>query len=623
MSYQYSQEAKERISALGQTAVVEFIDEIPQDLRRVFYSRLPRVQGFRPGTQAELKEKQKRLIGHLIHPEASQTFDWKNFAFLWEGWARLQFGDTFPQSDNVEPTADAGSTFLKGLVGSFPGAAREDMERLFIFSGFPDHPDVAVALERFRPASDIARDRMIDGLPVRLGEIESRLEVTKATAEDVVERIERLEATSASLAKNVEDASGGLGRSSNAVAELWAALDAESARSDRTEKLVDAIDTAGKKFAEATVVSDARTDALEQSMRALVARVDGWDRVATEVAALKSAITDFSARETDWAVATEAVNVLVERVAALEGILAGGNSGSVTKQRVRLLEHKPNGPFVDIHSIEKACVMVESNLLAAGITKGAAVATARQTVAALIAGQMVQFSGSLADLVADAVAAAIGGPTYHEWRVPVGLVSDEAASDCIEEVAESSGCLLLKGANLSAFEVYGAPVRDIVVRRQFDASSNGRLAVIASWAQGPAVFPNGGTLAELGPVFDTDTLPTRGVSAKLPKLTFGRLMKNSWGQVEGLDNNASKPAAGELGELLKEAGFEGGSLWERIVNLVYATLRAMPGGPLEVDLHSLLVSWAIPWAKATGGPAEEISRIAKRELAERRAEASV
>lgn len=173
--------------------------------------------------------------------------------------------------------------------------------------------------------------------------------------------------------------------------------------------------------------------------------------------------------------------------------------------------------------------MIASNLLAVGVTKGAAVSVARQTVAALIAGQMVQFSGSLADMAADAVAAAIGGPTYHEWRVPVGLVSDEAASNCVEVVAESSGCLLLKGANLSAFEVYGAAVRDIVMRRQFSASSNGRLALIASWAQGPAAFPNGGTLAELGPVFDTDTLPMRGVSAKLPQLTFGSLMKKAWG----------------------------------------------------------------------------------------------
>jgi len=236
---------------------------------------------------------------------------------------------------------------------------------------------------------------------------------------------------------------------------------------------------------------------------------------------------------------------------------------------------------------------------------------------------MVQFSGSLADFVADAVAAAVGGPAYCEWRVPVGLVSNEAASDCIETAAESSDCLLLKGANLSAFEVYGTAVRDVVVRRQFSANSFGRLALIASWAQGPAAFPDGGTLAELGPVFDTDALQMRGVSAKLPQLKFGRLAKDAWWEVVDRDNDVPTPAAREWGELLKEAGFEGGGLWKRVANRVYAILRAMPGGPPEGDLHSLLVLWAIPWAKATGGPAKEIAQIADRELAERRAETTV
>ena len=71
MSYQYSQEAKQRISALGQTVVAEFIEEIPHGLRKTIYNRLPRIQGFRPGTPPEFKERQKRLIGHLIHPQTS------------------------------------------------------------------------------------------------------------------------------------------------------------------------------------------------------------------------------------------------------------------------------------------------------------------------------------------------------------------------------------------------------------------------------------------------------------------------------------------------------------------------------------------------------------------------
>ena len=61
MSYQYSQEAKERISKLGQSEIVNFINEISPTLRRKAFGCLPKVPGFRAGHPTEIKEKQKKL----------------------------------------------------------------------------------------------------------------------------------------------------------------------------------------------------------------------------------------------------------------------------------------------------------------------------------------------------------------------------------------------------------------------------------------------------------------------------------------------------------------------------------------------------------------------------------
>lgn len=625
MSYQYSQEAKQRIAALGQAAVIEFIEEVPRGVRKTIYDLLPKVQGFRPGTPTEFKEKQKRLLTHLIHPHTSpkEASDWKIFTQLWEAWARERLGANLPQVDSSESTPDAGPAFLKDLAKRFPNAAREDMERLFKFSCFLEHPDNVSALACFRPASALVRDRIVDELPLRLEGIEHRVEVAEAAMANKAERVGRLEVVSASLSKSADEAAGSISRNSNSIAELRVALNAESARSDTTEEAVNALETSGKKIAEVINSAIARTNALEQSLKALAERGDKLGGVATDLAALKVAVTGISVREAAWSRAAEAIGTLEERVAALESILVGGGAGSGAKQRVRLVESRPECALVDIHSVQDACDLVASNLQATGIAKGAAISTARQIVAALIAGQIIQFSGSLADLVADSVAAAIGGPIFHEWRVPVGLLSDEAASDCVEIVAESSSCLLLKGANLSAFEVYGAAIRDVVVRRQFIAPSYGGFALIASWAQGPAAFPDGGTLAELGPVLNTDTLPMRGMSAKLPQLRYGSLAKEAWTQVDGLDIDEPMSVTSEVRELLSEVGFEGGSLWNRVVSRAYTTLRAMPGGKPEGDLHSLLVSWATPWARATGGPAKEIVQIADREHADKSADATV
>ncbi|HEP6432916.1 hypothetical protein [Burkholderia cenocepacia] len=618
MIYQYCQEAKDRISAMGQPAITQFIEEIPQNLRKAIYDRMPRLQGFRPGSQAEFKAIQKRLINHLVHSQTSPTeiADWRVFSRLWGAWARERLGALLPQTDESEPPSDASAAFLLNVGEHFPDASKEDVERLFAFSGFPDTPGVSTMLARFRSASAISREKMIDGIPARLGEFNARIE----GAEAAVKRIDRLEATSSLLTEKARDTEKGTNRALDAISELHTLLDRESRRVEALEKNVGSLETACTDITDVAAAASSRVDALEQSIKTITITGAEWDKAETRLKAIENKIADLLTCRVTSAATSEAIDRLDEKMTALEGMLAKRMGQSESTSRTHLIRHTPAESVVEILSAEDARDVVTSNLLAIGVAKGAAINIAQSAVAAFIAGQMVQFSGSLADLAADAIAAAVGGLTYHEWRVPVGLVSDEAASYCIEAVTTSSDCLLLKRANLSAFEVYGTAVRDVLVHRQFSIPDCSRLALIASWAQGPAAFPNGGTLSELGPVFDTDNLPIRGPSAKLPPLKFGRLGKDTWAQIDGIAADAPAPAASELGELMKEAGFEGGAIWKRVASRAYAALRAMPGRTAEDDLHSLLISWAIPWAKATNGPAEELARIAERELTERRSE---
>ncbi|MEN1314797.1 hypothetical protein AAIG91_34750, partial [Pseudomonas aeruginosa] len=115
------------------------------------------------------------------------------FTQLWEAWGRGRLGGSIPQGDNSEPTSDAGPSFLRELAERFPRAAKEDVERLFIFSCFPDHPDVAMALACFRSASTLARDQMIDGLPTRIEDMEQRFAVAEVAAAGQANRIGQLE----------------------------------------------------------------------------------------------------------------------------------------------------------------------------------------------------------------------------------------------------------------------------------------------------------------------------------------------------------------------------------------------------------------------------------------------
>lgn len=215
------------------------------------------------------------------------------------------------------------------------------------------------------------------------------------------------------------------------------------------------------------------------------------------------------------------------------------------------------------------------------------------------------------------IASAVGAPLYHEWRVPVGLISDATAFDFVQSAANSSHCLVLKGANLSAFEIYGTAIRDIVVQRQIYQTDYDHLALIATWKQGHAVFPDGGMLAELGPVIDTDTLKLRGVSVILPKLKLGVFSKKQWSEIEGMQSDVTREDISELRELLEESGFDGGNLWKRMISRFYISLMSIPDGNSTYDLYSVLFCYTLPWARVKNGPVEKIASIAERELTER------
>lgn len=625
MSYQYGQDARDRISALGHAAVANFIDEVPLAFRKPFYERQPAMPGFRRGTPPEFKKKQERLVGHLVHPQLGPKgdTDWKLFAALWLAWAKNRLGVDFPVNDSPFLTPDSGLAFLRRLADQFPDSSRETVERLFRFSGFADHADALDALGNFHPASTLARDRMINGLPGRLDKIEDYIEIAEPAAEETAKRIDRFESDLGSLTKRIDLAVSAISDADSDISVLRTSFDEVARSADTLENLVQSLDAAGKQTAESISTFSSRAESLEQGLEALSVKAEKWHEFFAEISELKEAINQIRLHEDGWIKTANAIDVLTERLDVLEVNRSKAGDASSEKYQAQIFETEPQEPLVEINSLQTACETIASNLQACGVLNGVATKTARQILAALATGQLIQFSGSIADLVADSVAAAVGGPKFHEWRVPVGLISDEIASACLEVAEDSSGCLLIKGANRSAFEIYGTAIRDVVVRRQYSILLYPRLALIASWTQGPSAFSDGGTLAELGPVFDTDTFRMRGGVASLPGLKFGRLMCNSWDQIPGSDEDFSPALVMELRDGLREAGFSPGNLWLRSAERAFVRLRTLPGASAEEDLQSLLRFWALPWAKATAGPVDDVARLADQALVDTRSEVSL
>jgi len=624
MSYYYSQEARARISAFDQQSLTEFFEEVPHSHRKSSYDRMTAIDGFRSGTPTDFKAKQKRLISHLLHPQGGQKSeaDWKAFANFWVEWARHHLHKDFPAGDKLPPANDAGPLFLSKLFERFPDAPRETVERLITFSGFADHADTQTELSKFRTAAIVARDRLFEALPDRVGALEDSVESLEVTADAFVEQINALRLKDDNLAEEVGDVSERATESTRDLAELRALTERLLAADEQLVLTVRALEENAIRVGSSAEAAQDNFRSLSEAVKMLSDRSGAWDEMATHLSAIENRLKPITARETAWVETTEAVARLSERLETLQCSVGTERSESPPASQVRLFEAEPQGPLVEILSVETACDLISNNLQACGFVKGAALTVARQIIAALAAGQLIQFTGSLADVVADALAAAVGGLTYHEWRVPVGLVSDEAAAECLEIVGETSGCLALKGANRSAFEVYGSAIREVITRRQLAMSVYPRLALVASWALGAAAFPDGGTIAELGPVFDTDVLPMRGVNSRLINLKHGHLAQESWDQLEGFDSGMSGALVAELEGLLEEAGFQPGNLWRRCAGRAYLRLRTAAGGSEEGDLYALLTAWALPWAKSTGGPFEDLARLAEQIMAQHQTETS-
>lgn len=624
MSYYYSQEARARISMFDQQSLTEFFEEVPHSYRKSSYDRMTAIDGFRSGTPTDFKAKQKRLISHLLHPLGGQKSeaDWKAFANFWVEWARYHLHKDFPAGDKLPPANDAGPLFLAKLFERFPDAPRETVERLITFSGFADHADTQTELSKFRTAAIVARDRLFEALPDRVGALEDSVESLEVTTDAFVEQFNALRLKDDNLAEELGDVSERATESTRDLAEIRALTERLLAADEQLVLTVRALEENAIRAGSSAEAAQDNFRSLSEAVKVLSDRSGAWDEMATHLSAIENRLKPITARETAWIETTEAVARLSERLETLQSSVGTERSESPPVSQVRLFEAEPQGPLVEILSVETACDLISSNLQACGVVKGAALTVARQIIAALAAGQLIQFTGSLADVVADALAAAVGGSTYHEWRVPVGLVSDEAAAECLEIVGETSGCLALKGANRSAFEVYGSAIREVITRRQLAMSVYPRLALVASWALGPAAFPDGGTLAELGPVFDTDVLPMRGVNSRLNNLKYGHLAQESWDQLEGFDSGMSGALVAELEGLFDEAGFQPGNLWRRCAGRAYLRLRTAAGGSEEGDLYALLTAWALPWAKSTDGPFEDLARLAEQLMAQHQAETS-
>jgi hypothetical protein len=605
----YCNEAKERVARQGITAITDFINAVPASVRAKCLARLPPIPGFRKGSQLELKEQHKKLVHTLSHVSdvrfRNDGAEWTALGSIWVRHAMKSFGDDNVLSKLPSDATDESATFeyFNGLIigRGNEGCSRDEIEPLYKFSGFPSSERVEALIASLPPKDILERQRKIASLP--------------KDVEQVRARVERIESESLEVAKALDALKASVGeRSENLI------LQRVTIRLDAQRRAYESQLEEASRHAEA-VANEllAKLHPIEQAATNNKAEIGKLNKVCTELAAtvhsLKHTITGVEASfaELDLSITAKLQETRPRRRAADELaveeikfspslILSGSRSRS--------------GKTKSINNPKEAIGFISANFVCIGVQAAEANELASVVLAAALDGQLIQFKGSLANVLAHTTCSTLAGGAYATWDVPMGLCNGNEMRSVIAQMKSdetNEKCLLLRGINKSAFEIYGDDMREVVVSSLIGlAPKSVKMFNVATWAEGPAALPGGTLLASLGPVINTDNLhwgrpkPDRQLDAIL--------------DIEGITAKLKGEAdAEEVADLTRELiqTFEPcNQLRRRALAVTAANLLSLNNGNDTLSYRQAVTYWGLPWAAAIGMPQEGVAAAIRKMLPE-------
>lgn len=594
----YSQEARKRIAELGSKQIAGFLAEIPLPDRKIAYACIKSVTGFRPDSEAAFKEKARRFVAALTHvPDQNSkmhTAEWTAFSFAWLSWGNQRFQSQFPAPPD-EPIADERETvetFIRKLVPEQNlTVCREDVERLLIFSGFAltdkSAPDLAwiptrSALEQARKAAKIPAE--VEALKTQLKSRESEIAELRSTTDAIRAEAGRLKLEFAAS----------FGQISEIRAELSDFQSRQSNAQSRNGELAQTFEQELRKL-------ESRLSVATEELKS------GYAQIAEKVATLASTVAENR----------EAVARLENVFTSVQEPVDAPSPSPISDVSVPIATSSSRTPDVQFtpHSIasdqigmtvtpidgaKTALHVLTTNLSAIGVRKEDAVLVAATVLAGVVAGQVVQFQGAFAELLVEAVAAALSDSPMLSWRVPIGLQDSSETNFVLSRmssVGAAAGCIAIFGANKSAFEVYGDRLTTAVAKMQLGIrGAIPNVPLMATFVGGSGVLPPGPEFCCLGPNIDSDSL-SWGRANKRTTATIGRLNSGSW--TELVEPAKTDEDIEHVIRVLPNFSLSM-KLWERTARNALLILRRLDKLMEVGHSGSFLKHWLLPWARANG-----------------------
>ena len=611
------------------------------------------VHGFRPQSEAGIKQQKLALAKRLANKNSGTERDFIALFTMWRAWAWEQLGDPdavdrllddlenvlTQQKSQGEEVGDAirtGTlTFLNALrqLSLENKCSREKILRFIEFSPFALDDAGQQLVNSCKPKSEIDRDKTITDLP-------NRLRVDEEEIQSIKDRLGALSAdikaavTKASLIEQTSDAHG-------------QALRLLSEIADRPVKALTAVEETAKRNIEALGRLEKRSDELAGQIRSSGSRQDELEAQLKSTAQslseatgqLRSTVESLQCKLAGLPlVSAETVESIVKEVQALGAKLVALSQGPASedvealKKRLDALESAkpieaptisatesagvsltvltaaPNASVQSLTDAEKIVGALTASLQSVGLKRSAAVLLAEEVAAAILTGQAVTFKGALAHLVASKCAETLS--SGHAWNIsiPIGLTDGRSLSAALHSLSSKSTStvpsIVVEGLNRSALDCTKDAL--LAYAADHDANYKSSMFCFSTLVSGIASLPVEPEHLELGPVFDLDYLDWRLAPDAGAAGASGSVTPNVMAPLRAKLTQGGADDIDEALRVLRKFMPKRNPRIERAVAAGYAALKnSRVGRTNSSPMQSLAYGWFVPLWVALGLPKED------------------
>ncbi len=601
-------EAVQRIQALGEAEICEFIEEVSNDSMQRLTTVLPPAPGFRKTSAAGIRQRKQILARRLVSGSNDRRFgqarEYQALYYIWRAWAMEHLGDSevletildkLEEFEDARPSLEADkwsaqNSEIEALFSTLVDLShqnkctREAIERFLILSPFSRTVSINAFIEQAKPAVEVKQDATLKEFPERVTKAEKeiiQLREQVGMLSGLKGAQEQLAVNEATMLQEVATLEQRLNQIGANVEQLGLSVESEVSEAGQFRRAVDErFDAAMNQQNKLSVLNEAAQEEIRRTQSAFVTQ----EQLVALSAELGESINFLKHR-------------LEESAASSANALAQQNPGILYAEQLRWSEKNSPTP---LNTAEEIAQKLATNLQSIGLKKTDATALSEEIIAAIHVGQPVFFEGSFAAPVAQVCAQTVASSNSFRISVPIGVQSADSFRSAFMRVLNQQApfvaSFLVEGINRSPIELFADALWDVAQQSAVDIQPT---VFFCTLSEGVTALPLTQQYIELGPVFSLNCLDWRS-APQIGLVTQGVINKDVYSSIS---NKMIRHVADvdEIVRLLSKSSLSNRPRLRRTVLMAGAALdslkRLLPSPSIT---QSLAYGWILPLWKMEG-----------------------